>query len=607
MADIIQLLPDFVANQIAAGEVVQRPASAVKELIENALDAGSISIIVAIKEGGKTLIQVIDKGNGMTETDAIKCFERHATSKISSASDLFKIRSMGFRGEALASIAAVAQVCLKTKLADLDLGTEVVIEGGEIKGVEFVSAPTGTSVAVKNLFFNIPARRNFLKSNQVEFRHILEEFQRQALSHSEVFFSLSHNDTELLHLPKSGLKQRIVHLFGNSYAERLLPVEEETGLMKLQGFIGTPDSAKKTRGEQYFFINGRFIREPYFHHAVMNAYQELLPADSIPFYALFIEIDPAKIDINIHPSKTEVKFEDEKVLYAILRAAIKRSLGQHILSPSLDFTMETGLAEVGYQKRTQPVQAPTINFNPDYNPFKIPAEDRKVSIPGNWQDLYKIAEEQPAPPTLFQEDTDTLKTFQQSAEPEKKPFQLNQRFMVSSIKSGLLVIDQESAHERILYEEYLEALSGHGFASQQTLFPQTISFSSADASLLEELLPEIRQLGFDIRAFGKNTYVIEGVPADLGHVNEPQILEKLLESYKENLSALKLEKRDNLARSLARRASIKTGRKLESAEMNLLIDKLFACAMPSVSPAGKPVFITLTVNELIKRFENPVR
>ncbi len=607
MADIIQLLPDFVANQIAAGEVVQRPASAVKELIENALDAGSNSIIVVIKEGGKTLIQVIDKGNGMSETDAIKCFDRHATSKIRAAEDLFKIRSMGFRGEALASIAAVSQVCLKTCQSDQELGTEVLIEGSDIKSVELIASPVGTSIAIKNLFFNIPARRNFLKSNQVEFRHIMEEFQRQALSHAWIFFSLSHNDTELLHLPKTGLKQRIIHLFGNSYVEKLLPVEEETGLMKLQGFIGTPDSAKKTRGEQYFFINGRYIREPYFHHAVMNAYQELLPADSIPFYALFLEIDPAKIDINIHPSKTEVKFVDEKVLYAILRAAIKRALGQHILSPSLDFTMETGYAEVGYQKRTEPVRPPAIHFNPEYNPFKIPPDERKASIPSNWQELYKIAEQEPTPAKLFEEDKELNLTFQQSAEPEKKPFQLNQRFVVSSIKSGLLVIDQENAHERILYEEYLEALSGHGFASQQTLFPQTVHFNTPDANLLEELLPEIRKLGFDIRPFGPSTYIIEGVPADLGLGNEPQILEKLLESYKDNLSTLKLEKRDNLARSLAKRNSIKNGKKLESAEMNLLIDKLFACSIPSVSPGGKTIFITLSINELIKRFENPMR
>lgn len=607
MADIIQLLPDFVANQIAAGEVVQRPASAVKELIENALDAGSNSIIVVIKEGGKTLIQVIDKGNGMSETDAIKCFDRHATSKIKAAEDLFKIRSMGFRGEALASIAAVSQVCLKTCQSDQELGTEVLIEGSDIKSVELIASPVGTSIAVKNLFFNIPARRNFLKSNQVELRHIMEEFQRQALSHAGIFFSLSHNDTELLHLPKTGLKQRIIHLFGNSYSERLLPVEEETGLMRLQGFIGTPDSAKKTRGEQYFFINGRYIREPYFHHAVMNAYQELLPADSIPFYALFLEIDPAKIDINIHPSKTEVKFEDEKVLYAILRAAIKRALGQHILSPSLDFTMETGYAEVGYQKRTEPVRPPVIQFNPEYNPFKIPTDQRKASIPSNWQELYKIAEQQPTPAKLFEEDKELSVTFQQSAEPEKKTFQLNQRFIISSIKSGLLVIDQENAHERILYEEYLEALSGHGFPSQQTLFPQTVHFNTPDADLLEELLPEIRKLGFDIRPFGPSTYIIEGVPGDLGLGNEPQILEKILESYKDNFSTLKLEKRDNLARSLARRNSIKNGKKLESAEMNLLIDKLFACSSPSVSPGGKTIFITLSINELIKRFENPMR
>lgn len=607
MSDIIKLLPDFVANQIAAGEVVQRPASAVKELIENALDAGTDSIVVAVREGGKTSIQVIDKGCGMTETDAVKSFERHATSKITDATDLFKIRSMGFRGEALASIAAVAQVCLRTKQAGAELGTEVQIDGGEISNVEMVSCPEGSSISVKNLFFNIPARRNFLKSTAVEFRHILEEFQRQSLSHPQVFFSLSHNDTELLHLPKANLKQRIIHLFGNSYAEKLLSVEEETGLMKLQGFIGTPDSAKKTRGEQYFFINGRFIREPYFHHAVMNAYQELLPADSIPFYALFIEIDPAKIDINIHPSKTEVKFEDEKVLYAILRAAIKRSLGQHILSPSLDFTMETGYAEIGVLSRGRPVVQPTIQFNPDYNPFKVPDLENKAGIPSNWQDLYSIATESAPPPVLFEESPSGDPAAPLATDAEKRPFQLHQRYLVSSIKSGLLIIDQECAHERILYEEYLEALSGTGFASQQMLFPQTINFNASDSLLLEDLLPEIRQLGFDIRAFGPNTYIIEGVPADLDHGNEPQILEKLLESYKLNLSTLKLEKRDNLARSLARRSSIKNGKKLEPAEMNLLIDKLFACSTPSVSPGGKSVFITLSINELVKKFNTPVK
>ena len=602
MPDIIQLLPEFVANQIAAGEVVQRPSSAVKELIENALDAEASTIQVIIKDGGKTLIQVIDNGTGMSEADARLCFMRHATSKIKQATDLFQIRSMGFRGEALASIAAIAHVCLKTRRETDELGTELTIEGGSIKNVQSITCPKGTSIEVKNLFFNIPARRNFLKSTQVEFRHILEEFQRQALANSHLFFSLKQESNEVLHLPKSGLKQRIIHLFGNSYNEKLLPVDEDTGLMKVHGFIGIPEAAKKTRGEQYFFINGRFCRAPYFHHALMNAYQELLPADSIPFYALFIDLDPAKIDINVHPSKTEIKFEDETVIYAILRAAVKRSLGQYILSPSIDFNGETGFAEFGLLK-TEGVTVPHIPFNPEYNPFTNAGNNKGQIIPRNWQELYKIAESEPGESGLFEEAQTEQMPLIPIGSSEKVPFQVHSRFIISSIKSGLLVIDQQAAHERILYEQFLQSFEGKANPSQQTLFPQTIQLSASESSLMKELQPELKQLGFEIREFGRHAFIIEGMPADLGAGNETQLLESLLESYKENLSSLKLEKRDNLARSLARKAAIKTGRKLEASEMALIIDQLFACSNPALSPFGKQVFITLGLEELVKKFE----
>lgn len=617
MPDIIQLLPDAVANQIAAGEVVQRPASAVKELVENSLDSGADKIQLIIKDGGKSLIQVIDNGGGMSLTDARMSFERHATSKIRKAEDLFAIRTMGFRGEALASIAAIAQVELKTRRHEDELGTCIIIEGSEVLSQQACSVKTGTSICVKNLFFNTPARRNFLKSNPVEMRHIIDEFQRVALANPLVFFSLHHDGQEIYHLPAATLKQRIVHLFGNNYNERLVPVEEDTNVIKLRGFVGKPEFAKKTRGEQFFFVNNRFIRDAYLNHAVLMAFKELLPEDTFPLYVLFIEIDPAKIDINVHPTKTEIKYQDEQTIYAIVRSAVKRSLGRYNITPSLDFDQENSIEHLVTPKPFEEIVAPTIAFNPDYNPFlaekKVEREIpflrntggyRDSPIPQNWDTLYEISKKE----VIIQQQMHTEKSIAVDDQELNKPserqlFQIHNRFILSQIKSGFMVINQQAAHERILYERFLQQLQNHSGVSQQSLFPQSVTLNSGDFELLKELLPDIRALGFDIREFGKNSVVVEGVPADLGNAAEGEILEQLIEGYKNNQAVLKLDKRDSLARSLARNAATKAGTKMSLEEMNLLIDQLFACQMPNVALNGKQVITTFTVEELLERFE----
>src|SRR5690606_24494220 len=509
MSDIIQLLPDSVANQIAAGEVVQRPASAVKEMMENAIDAGADQIKLIVKDAGKSLIQVIDNGCGMSVTDARVCFERHATSKIRKAEDLFAIRTMGFRGEAMASIAAIAHVELRTRRHEDELGTVVEIEGSEVVQQYPDQTPAGSSISVKNLFYNIPARRNFLKSNSVELRHILDEFQRIALAHPEIFFSLHSDGNEMFHLPKESLKQRIVHLFGNSYNQRLVPVEETTTILNIKGYIGKPEFAKKTRGEQFFFVNNRFIKDPYLNHAVLNAYEEILPADMFPLYVLFIDIDPSKIDINVHPTKTEIKYEDEKAIYAILRSAVKRSLGRYNITPSLDFEQETGFDTLITPKPLDEIQAPTINFNPNFNPFddgnpsarsavsrsySYPeALERKTSIPQNWDSLYQITEqEEPTQLPLIPEEQATDNGFiQASDQPKKQFFQLHNRYIVSQIHSGFMLIDQQAAHERILFEQFQQHLINNQGSSQQSLFPQTVELNAADFALIQDMLPEI--------------------------------------------------------------------------------------------------------------------
>lgn len=622
MSDIIQLLSDSVANQIAAGEVVQRPASAVKELVENAIDAGADRIKLIVKDAGKTLIQVIDNGCGMSVTDARVCFERHATSKIRKAEDLFAIRTMGFRGEAMASIAAIAQVELKTKRVEDELGTVVEIEGSKVVNQYPEALSNGTSISVKNLFYNIPARRNFLKSNSVEMRHIIEEFQRIALAHPNIFFSLHSDTNELFHLSPGSLKQRIVHLFGNNYNQKLVPVEEETTIININGFVGKPEFAKKTRGEQFFFVNKRFIRDPYLHHAIMNAYEEVLPTETFPLYVLFIDIDPSKIDINVHPTKTEIKYEDDKSIYAILRSAVKRSLGRYNITPSLDFDQETSFSGLISSKPLEEIQMPTITFNPNFNPFEIDEEgnkikqyksgdsyargiERKIGIPQNWDSLYEITEQEeedkqlPLIPT-YHKDEDIITN---SNESKKLFFQIHNRYIVSQIHSGLMLIDQQSAHERILFEQYKAHLDDNKGSSQQSLFPSTIELSSADFELMNDLLPELHSLGFQLRPFGKTTYIIEGIPADLGsNVNEIKVVEQLLEDFKNNKAELKIDKRENLARSLAKSSAIKDGTKLSNDAMSDLIDKLFACESPNISIHGRPTITTITLQELMDKF-----
>ncbi len=617
MSDIIQLLPDSVANQIAAGEVVQRPASAVKELVENAIDAGADKIQLIIKDAGKSLIQVIDNGCGMSMTDARMCFERHATSKIKKAEDLFAIRSMGFRGEAMASIAAIAQVELKSRRHEDELGTHIIIEGSEVLSQQACSCNTGTSISVKNLFYNTPARRNFLKSNPVEMRHIIDEFQRIALANPQIFFTLHHDGQEVYHLPSAILKQRIVHLFGNNYNQRLVPVEEDTTIIKLHGFVGKPEFARKTRGEQFFFVNNRFIRDAYLNHAVLTAFEELLPDDTFPLYVLFIDIDPSKIDINVHPTKTEIKYQDEKSIYAIIRSAVKRSLGRYNITPSLDFDQENSIEHLITPKPFEEIVAPVIAFNPDFNPFSERKTDRELPflrntgetrssspIPKNWDTLYEISKKE----TATQQDLHIEKLIavdeqEISKSSERQFFQIHNRFIMSQIKSGFMLINQQAAHERILYERFLQQLETHSGVSQQSLFPQSVTLNGSDYELLRELLPDIRALGFDIREFGKNTVVVDGIPAELNNVGEHELLEHLLEGFKNNQAILKLDKRDNLARALARNGAIKAGTKLSAEEMNLLTDQLFACQMPNLALNGKPVISTFTMNELLERFE----
>lgn len=617
MSDIIQLLPDAVANQIAAGEVVQRPASAVKELVENAIDAGAGKIQLIVKDAGKSLIQVIDDGCGMSLTDARMCFERHATSKIRKAEDLFAIRTMGFRGEAMASIAAIAQVEMKTRRHEDELGTCIFIEGSEVVSQEACQANTGTSISIKNLFYNTPARRNFLKSNPVEMRHIIDEFQRVALANPQIFFTLHHDAQEVYHLPGAALKQRIVHLFGNNYNQRLVPVEEDTSIINLRGFVGKPEFARKTRGEQFFFVNNRFIRDAYLNHAVLTAFEELLPDDSFPFYVLFIDIDPSRIDINVHPTKTEIKYQDEKAIYAIIRSAVKRSLGRYNITPSLDFDQENSIEHLITPKPFEEIVAPTISFNPDFNPFaaeKKPVREhpflredggfRNNPIPKNWDTLYEISKkEENLQHELHQEERIAVNEQEVSKSSERQLFQIHNRFILSQIKSGFMLIGQQAAHERILYERFLQQLQNHSGISQQSLFPQSVTLNGSDFELLRELLPDIRSLGFDIREFGKNTVVVEGIPAELSNVGEHELLEHLLEGFKNNMAILKLDKRDNLARSLARNGAIKTGTKLSLEEMNQLIDQLFACETPNQALNGKPVISTFTMAELLERFE----
>ncbi|MFC6997736.1 DNA mismatch repair endonuclease MutL [Rufibacter roseus] len=626
MADIIRLLPEYLANQIAAGEVVQRPASVVKELLENSVDAKSTSVQLIVKDAGKQLIQVVDDGLGMTETDARMCFERHATSKIQSTEDLFRIRTMGFRGEAMASIAAVAQVELKTRARGTELGTCLTIEGNEVLKQEPVAMAEGTVVCVKNLFFNVPARRNFLKSNPVEMRHILDEFQRVALANPEIAFTLYQNEVEVMNLPAGKLSQRIVSIFGKEYKEQLASCEENTPFLTIKGYIGKPEFAKKSRGEQFFFVNNRYIKSQYLNHAVLTAYEGLLPKDSFPFYVLFLEIAPETIDINVHPTKTEIKFEDEKTVYAIVRAAVKQSLGLHNIAPSLDFGADVNYIPLQPTKfpasmdfEAAPAQAPRASSMPPAfsSPSARPVSaasatgsntfTSRASAGGSGRDesfftpsaLRQAQQEaNTGESKLFAEEEDSFAATASAATGGSKTLQVHQKYIMVQVKSGLMVVDQQAAQERILFEKYSQALGKRSGASQQLLFPQTLHLSPADYSLVMELAEEFKALGFIFNEFGQNTLVVNGIPAEVPLRDERELIEGLLEQYKNNLSSLKVDRQENLARAMAKRvASRQTGR-LTDHEMNALVDRLFACQVPNYTPGGQKTLVILQTNQL---------
>ena len=682
MQDIIQLLPDSIANQIAAGEVVQRPASVVKELLENSIDAQATQIQLLVKDAGRTLIQVIDNGVGMSETDARMCFERHATSKIRTAEDLFKIRTMGFRGEAMASIAAVAQVELRTRRDADELGTHLKIEASELKLHEPCQTLTGTNICVKNLFFNVPARRNFLKSNPVEMRHILDEFQRVALSYPDVTFMLHHGETEVYNLPAGKMSRRIVDLFGKNYREQLADTREETPFVKVSGFIGKPEFAKKVRGEQFFFVNQRFIRHAYLHHAVLSGFEGLIPDGSHPFYVLNIEIDPAHIDINVHPTKTEIKFDDERSVYAIVRAAVKRATGVYGLAPAIDFEMDVNLLSpaksLSFEKKDYAVHfeasvnenrkvtdeekdpfarsshnagsaAPKRNINsweklfeglegpvkkerhsifdlpeevlPTVKPFTPPVSEEEESLPASSSITFQskanriqteevYSEEPKAPEPELQESVTLEQTFSSKAVPSKasaKPslldyermlFQVHNRYVLSQVKSGLMVIDQKAAYERILYDKYRASLEKRNAASQQLLFPKTVTLNPVDFQLVVEIEQEIKALGFDFAEIGKNAFILYGIPADVTDENEEDLFEGLLSQFRQHYSELKLDRPEALARSFAKRSAARYLTRLAAEEMSALVDQLFASSNPSYTPGGEPTFAILGLDKI---------
>jgi DNA mismatch repair protein MutL len=613
VADRIQLLPDNIANQIAAGEVIQRPASAVKELLENAVDAGATEIKLIVNDAGKALIQVIDNGGGMSETDARMCFERHATSKIKNIDDLFHIRTMGFRGEALASIAAVAQVELKTRRPQDEVGTCIEIENSLVKKQEAVATSEGTSIAMKNLFFNVPARRNFLKSNAAEMRHIVDEFIRVALAYPSVFFSLTTNGQQLFHLEGGTPKQRILQVLGNNYNTKLVTVKEEMDYLNVYGFVGKPDTAKKTRGDQFFFVNNRFIKSAYLNHAVLNAYQDMIPGDSFPMYVLFIELDPAQVDVNVHPTKQEIKFEDEKIVYAFVQAAIKHALAQFSITPSLDFGLDASIQQLSsiqqpfteqrqssaqsssiFQTFTQANQAHAIEPG-QASPLKHWSETKLQSITDDLQP------EQPYKDSLLNTQQQTYPAMF-VVHDESKPTQLFNTYILLPTAESFLLVHQQSAHERIIYERLKKAMEGKPVATQRNLFPTTFEVTPTDTALLTELLPDLQLLGYTIEAFGKNTFVIQGTPADMETGNERLVLEKVLEQYKHFSPDLKFSKREMLIRAVAGHQSIKGGVPLSEREMQGLISDLFNCQQTNTTPSGRPVYLEFKKEGLEKMF-----
>jgi len=606
MSDIIKLLPDSVANQIAAGEVIQRPASVVKELMENAIDAGASTIKVNIKEAGRTLIQVIDNGCGMSHSDASLAFERHATSKISVAKDLFAIRTLGFRGEALASIAAIAEVGLKTCRMEDEIGTEIRIHGSELKGQEPVSCPPGSNFMVRNLFYNVPARRKFLKANTTEFRHIVNEFYRVALTNPELSFTLAHNQTEIYSLPPAQIKQRIINVFGKNMSQVLIPLQAETSIVKIHGYLGKPEAARKSFGEQFFFVNRRYMRHPYFHKAIMEAYEHVLPPDTVPSYFLYMEAATESIDINIHPTKTEVKFEDERSIFQILHAAAREALGKHSMVPSLDFNKE-GDIDIPVLRKDTEINIPRERINPDYNPFEEeqgrPSYQAREQT-GNqaryshWESLFEDIEKA---------ERKISEALEENVGPaadrsESNLFQFKQKYILLAVKSGLMVVDQQRAHERILYDRFLMAASLDKPSAQQDLFPRKVELNAADHALLIEIFNDICKLGFDIRDLGDHSVEIKGIPADLSDEDPSIWLDLFLREFKEKGGDIRGERDRMIASALARTGAIKPGKVLMPREMREILDQLFACGEPGTTPDGKTVFRILPLENFDKMF-----
>lgn len=631
MSDIIHLLPDSVANQIAAGEVIQRPASVIKELVENAIDAGAHEVHVLVTDAGKTCIQVIDDGKGMSETDARLAFERHATSKIKEAADLFALRTMGFRGEALASIAAVAEVELKTRMESEELGTRIVIAGSKVETQETVSCPKGSNFSIKNLFFNIPARRKFLKANSTELSNILTEFERIALVHPEVAFYLYSNDTELFNLPVMPLRQRILAVFGKKLNQHLLSVDVDTTMVKVSGYVAKPETARKKGAHQYFFVNGRYMRHPYFHKAVMDAFEQLIPAGEQISYFIYFEVDPANIDVNIHPTKTEIKFENEQAIWQIVSAAVKESLGKFNAVPSIDFDTE-GMPDIPAFDQSRPIEPPKVHYDTDFNPFKTSSASSYGSGSGysrpkvDWEGLYDglekaskinapLEEEEPpvddamqyAPHLPSEEthsDSSTLYSNDSSASAEKgtQHFQFKGRFILTSVKSGLMLIDQHRAHIRVLFERYMTQIRQKQGVSQGVLFPEIVQLPASEAAVLESIQDDFSAVGFELTALGGGSYAINGVPSGIEGLNPVELVRNMVHTAMEKGNDVKEEVQTMLALTLAKAAAIVYGQVLSNEEMTNLVDNLFACPTPNYTPDGRTVLATIKEDEIEKLF-----
>ncbi len=628
MSDIIHLLPDSVANQIAAGEVIQRPASVVKELVENAVDAGAGEVHVLVTDAGKTCIQVIDNGKGMSETDARLSFERHATSKIREASDLFALRTMGFRGEALASIAAVAEVELKTRMADEELGTRIVIAGSKLESQDVISCPQGSNFSIKNLFFNIPARRKFLKANSTELSNILAEFERIALVHPDVSFYLYSNDTELFNLPAGSLRQRILAVFGKKMNQQLLSVDVDTTMIKISGYVSKPDTARKKGAHQYFFVNGRYMRHPYFHKAVMDAYEQLIPVGDQISYFIYLDVDPANIDVNIHPTKTEIKFENEQPIWQILSAAVKEALGKFNAVPSIDFDTE-GMPDIPAFNQQRPIEPPKVHYDTSFNPFKTSSSSyggdssysrQKVDWEGLYDGLERATKAStPLPPDEPSEgevDFELVNEAQASSilpssqlylehgsmEKGTQHLQFKGKYILTSVKSGLMLIDQHRAHVRVLFERYMTQIHQKQGMAQGVLFPEIVQFPPSEATILEDIMDDFSAVGFELTSLGGGSYAINGIPSGIEGLNPVELVRSMVHTAIEKGSDVKEEIQTILALTLAKAAAIVYGQVLSSEEMSNLVDSLFACPTPNYTPDGKTVLATIKEEDLEKLF-----